>query len=172
VRLRAIVESLGDERAFPIRTLAFGGDFLSEEPAAVVFRADAHDMRGRVETVHHPPRPAFGRRAFFNVAVKDGGNPVGAKAFGQTEHPLAVGVGIVAVADEDGDFAHRWSELRLSEDDVFRVFEFFLPTQVAVFLLLDTIRKHKWVGKSVEFFPLHRTNVDWKIVAISNNIKC
>jgi len=120
-----IVESLGDERAFPIHTFAFGGDFLSEEPAAVVFRADAHDMRGRVETVHHPPRPAFGRRAFFNVAVKDGRNPIGAKAFGQTEHPLAVGVGIVAVADEDGDFAHRWSKLRLSEDDVFRVSEFF-----------------------------------------------
>jgi hypothetical protein len=100
-----IVERLGHQRTFPVHALAFARNLKSPVTAVIDFGTDAQNMGRRIQTVHHPARPAFGRRASFDVPVQDRGDPIGPEALGQTEHPLAVGVGIVAVADEEGDFA-------------------------------------------------------------------
>ena len=103
-----VVNLLRDERSFPIRAFALLRNFMAAETPVVGLGANHQHERGGIQLVEHPTWPALRRRA-IHILVKDRDDPVGAKPFGQTEHPLAVGVRIVAIADEDGDFAHRAS---------------------------------------------------------------
>jgi hypothetical protein len=70
--------------------------------------ADEEHPVGLVQAIEHPARPAFGRGA-VDVAVEDGGDAVLPQPLGEGEDVLAVGVAIVAVAQEDPRWCgHGW----------------------------------------------------------------
>ena len=78
---------------------------MPAEPAVVGFGTDDQNKVRSIELIEHPARPALLRRA-VHILVEQSLDAVRAQPLGKREQPLAVFVGIVAVADEDGDFVH------------------------------------------------------------------
>jgi len=107
-----VVDLLCDDGALPIRALAPPEHLVATKSSVVGFGADDQNAIGGIEFIEHPARPALGRRA-VHILIKDGSDTVIAQPLGEGEYPFPMFDGIMAVANEDVDLAHRWQYLQL-----------------------------------------------------------
>ncbi len=107
-----VVDLLGDDRSFPVHPLTLAGHLVTAKAPVVGRGADQQDPVGLVQAIQHPTGPALGGGA-VDVAIEDGLDAVLAQALRQGQDPLPMGVGVVAVADEDPHCAHAWRPLVL-----------------------------------------------------------
>ncbi len=105
-RAPGIVDSLRDQRAFPVNALTFARLFFSTEPAVVGLRADHQNEVCFVQLIEHPSWPALSGRA-VQIAIEACLNPVVPKPLRKSEDLIPMGVRVVAVADKDGGLVHE-----------------------------------------------------------------
>jgi hypothetical protein len=98
-RAPGVVDGVGDDGPFPVDALAFPWLLVPAEAAIVGRGADQQDELGQVESVEHPARPLL-RRGAVDVLVEVGVDAVRTQSLREGKDPLAVRLGVVAVADE------------------------------------------------------------------------
>ena len=89
-----------DQLSLPIRPLSSVRLPVATEALVICLRADDQNEVCPIQSVEHPARPAFLRRA-LDILVNLDLHAIAAHSFRQLKHAIFVLRGIVAVADED-----------------------------------------------------------------------
>ena len=100
-----IIDRLLDNGPFPRDTFPLASRFFTTESPIIGLRANDQHISRHIQLTHHPFRPTLFRRP-IHILIDHDIQAILAQSCGKTRDRLAMGIGIMAVADEYANLIH------------------------------------------------------------------